>query len=867
MKLDQTKITYQTDLKQGLRATQITENQKKYGKNKLIEKRKTPFIFRFLMQFTDTLILILLAAAIISVLIDPHQWVDALIILFVVVLNAALGLFQESRAEKSLEALKKMSQPLACVIRDGELTKIKVDEITLGDIMVFEQGDIIPADAVLFEVSELEVDESALTGESLPVIKTEKEPNHKIQSVGDLTNMVFSSTIVTKGRGKAVVSAIGMNTEVGKIAQLLNEEKEALTQLQKKLLNIGRVIGLVAITICLIVFALELFIGEDALIAFKTAIALAVAAIPEGLPAIVTLVLAVGVQKLVRANAIVKKLPAVETLGCTTVICSDKTGTLTENKMTVTTIYSPTRGLSDVLKVLDKKDVIELLSYFALCSNASVRHDNDTEILVGDPTEIALINALYKAGIEKRDLDERFSRFKEYPFDSERKMMSVIVEAGNKYLQITKGAFDVIIERTKNIQDKNKLNEINHTMASKALRVLAVAIKYLDRVPDKIIENDLEFIGLAGMIDPPRPEAKEAIATSKRAGIKTVMITGDHIITAKVIAKELGIYKENDIALTGAELSEMSDYELKRRVESCTVYARVSPVHKTRIVKAFQSNGHVVAMTGDGVNDSPALKAADIGCAMGITGTDVAKSAAGIILLDDDFATIVKAVRGGRSVYANIRKNVSYLLSSNIGEVVTILVASLLTAFTAMKLGIPLLPVHLLWINLITDSLPAFALGLEPAEADIMEVPPRQKNESFFARGLGFSIFWQGVMIGGITLYAYIIGNRINHEVGMTFAFVTLAFTQLFHAFNIKSEKSLLNRSTLNNKYLFMAFFGGIGLQLALLYVPFLSSIFRLERLTFDQILTCIILSFSVIIICELVKMVKYDFFKRKHKK
>lgn len=850
------------DYRGGLTDEEVLERQKKYGLNQLEGKKKTPFILRFLAQFKDILIIILLIAAVISIIVDPEEWVESLIILVVVMANAILGVTQESKAEKSLEALKKLSSPLAKVIRNKEVYQVEASSLVPGDIIVVEAGDYVPADARLIEQAKLQVDESALTGESVPVNKTVDKIEGENIPLGDRKNMLFSSTFTTYGRGIAVVTNTGMTTEIGKIATMLTETKVEATPLQIKLNQIGKVIGFVAIIICVVVFALEWLSGaEEILEAFKTSIALAVAAIPEGLSTVVTVVLAIGVEKMAKEKAIVKRLPAVETLGCTSIVCSDKTGTLTQNKMTVVKIYKD--ELKDPNDELTNEEK-EMLTYFALCSDAKISFVDGIEKRVGDPTETALIEINNKFGLHNKDISTVFPRLEELSFDSDRKMMTVIIKYNGKILSITKGAPDIVVSNSKDNFDKEKVLETNNLMASSALRVLAVAIKELDSLPkennitSEFLEKDLDFVGLVGMIDPARTEVKDAIKVATKAGIRTIMITGDHVVTASAIAKELGILRDGDLAITSKELSKISDEELYANIEKYSVYARVAPEDKVRIVNAWQSKGKVVSMTGDGINDSPALKTADIGCAMGITGTDVSKEAAAMILVDDNFATIITAVKEGRGIYSNIKKTVRYLLSSNIGEVVTIFFASIIAAIAGLSFGVPLLPMHLLWVNLITDSLPAFSLGLEKPDSDIMDNPPRDKNESFFSNKLGLSIAWQGLLIGLITLTAYIIGHSINSEnyLGQTMAFLTLSTLQLFHAFNIKSKKSVFSKQTFNNKYLLGSLFIGIALQLIIIYVPALANIFKLEPLPLNLIGLCFLLSFVMVIVCEVIKLV-----------
>lgn len=837
----------QANLESGLSNQQVIDSKNQYGENILSRKKKKPWILKFLMQFKDTLIIILLIAAVVSLIIDIHEWVESLIIFIVVILNAILGVVQEDKAEKSLEALEKISSPYSKVIRNGELVKIESKDIVVGDILVFEAGDYIPCDGILFDSSHLKIDESTLTGESVPVEKNGLSRKE----------YVFSSTYVVNGRGKALVTKIGMETEVGKIAKILLEEKKEMTPLQHKLDQVGKIIGILAIIVCVIVFALEAISlrGTDnyLLSAFKSAIALAVAAIPEGLATVVTIVLAIGVSNMAKQNAIVKKLPAVETLGCTSIICSDKTGTLTQNKMTVTH-FATLNGIKEANKLTEENH--QLIAYFANCVDAKISIEDGNEVRIGDPTELALID------VENKYYEQRIvlNRVADLPFDSERKMMSILIKDDKGYLLITKGAPDNIVDRSTLVKkDKEKILKYNDEMADTALRVLGLGIRRFDTLVDldESLENELEFVGLVGMIDPPREEVKSAIAVAKNAGIKTIMITGDHLNTAVAIAKELGIMNDEDKAISSSELNEMADETLKQRIENIRVYARVSPEDKVRIVKAWQNKGHVVSMTGDGVNDSPSLKVSDIGCAMGITGTDVSKEAADMILMDDNYATIVKAVKEGRGIYQNIKKCVKYLLSSNIGEVITIFLASLISVF-GFNLGVPLAPLHLLWINLITDSLPAFGLGMEKAEDKVMNEKPRPKNEGFFAHKLGYKIAFEGVIIGLLTLTSYIIGNQIDHTVGQTMAFLTLSTTQLLHAFNTKSDHTLFSKKTFNNRFLNLAVLVGLLMQFIVIYVPFVNTqIFGLVALDLSELLISLGLSFIIVVAMEVSKLLK----------
>lgn len=848
--------TLKTDQMVGLSSEEVAHRLSQNGYNELKSQKKESLIVRFLKQFKDVLVLILLAAAIISYLVEPSEWVDSVIILVVVLLNAVLGAVQESKAEKSLEALQKMSAPTAKVIRNNQAIVVEARELVIGDVLLLEAGDCVGSDARIVESHNLQIDESALTGESVPVHKTDQALESEDLPLGDRTNMAYQSCNVTYGRGKAIVTAVGMDNEVGKIADMLMNEKQELTPLQVQLNNIGKVIGVMCIVICILVFGIEYFSGlENLLDAFKTSIALAVAAIPEGLATIVTVVLALSVQKMVKQHAIVRRLPAVETLGSTSIVCSDKTGTLTQNKMTVLQVYSE-EGLKPIEEANSLKE-IEMLNYFTLCSDAQIKDG----VEVGDPTEIALVAASLQKNYSKEELAKTYKRTQELSFDSDRKMMTVFYEVNNEIISITKGGPDVILSRCDGVDTKSVM-EANDAMADKALRVLAVGIRKWDKIPEILDSNEIEkhltFVGLVGMIDPPRPEAKKAIAVAKKAGVRTVMITGDHVNTASAIAKDLGILEDGLTAISGTELSNMSDDELSANIEKYAVYARVAPEHKVRIVKAWQSKGHVVAMTGDGVNDAPALKSADIGCAMGITGTDVAKGAAAMVLTDDNFATIITSIREGRGIFDNIQKDVQYLLSSNIGEVLLILGASLISVLVpGSGFGVPLLPIHLLWVNLITDSLPAFALGLEPTEETVMNRKPRKKDENFFSNGLFVTILWQGLMIGGLTLISYAIGESVNHSTGMTMAFVTLSAAQLFHSFNVKSHQTIFSKSLFNNKYLWMSAAAGAIIQLAIINIPFLSNIFKLVPLDMSHAFIALGLAFSTIIIVEIYKFIK----------
>lgn len=847
---------FSTDLKNGLTDKQVKENLEKYGPNELKKTQKQSLLLRFILQFKDALTIILIIAAIVSIIVEPTEWIDSVIIIVVVIINAILGLVQENNAQRALEALEKMASPKAKVIRNGNTITVDTSQVVPGDLLVLEAGDSIASDGRLIEAFNLKVDESALTGESVPVEKISELISKEEVPLAERNNMVYASCNVTYGRGVALVTTTGEDNEVGKIATMLQQTKSQNTPLQDQLDQIGKSIGVLCIIICIIVFFMEVLSGLTVLEAFKTAIALAVAAIPEGLATVVTVVLALSVQRMVKKNAIIKSLPAVETLGSTSIVCSDKTGTLTQNKMTVIKTYRYKHQIEPIETCSEETN--ELLNYFTLCSDGSISNVAGKEVLVGDPTETALVKASLEKGFTKESLAKDYPRFNELAFDSDRKMMTVFVKYEGKILSITKGGPDVIFSRCKDL-DLDEVTKVNEAMSNDALRVLALGVRYWQEEPSEItselVENNLTFVGMVGMIDPPREEAKQAVAEAKKAGVRTIMITGDHVITASAIARSLGILELNQKAIMGSELEKMSDEQLAEHIEEYSVYARVAPEHKVRIVKAWKSKGKIVAMTGDGVNDSPALKAADIGCAMGITGTDVAKGAASMILTDDNFATIITSIKEGRGIFDNIKKDVQFLLSSNIGEVLTIFGASVISLITPFDFGVPLLPIHLLWVNLITDSLPAFALGMEPTEPDVMERKPRKKDESFFSNGLGFTIAWQGAMIGILTLIAYAIGNQIDHLTGMTMAFITLCGCQLVHSFNVKSHHSILNKRLFNNIYLWGALAAGLFLQVIIMTIPELAYIFKLQRLHLIQWLICIGLCLLTIVICEIVKL------------
>lgn len=846
-----------TDIVKGLSEAQAAEKRSRFGDNRLQEKKKKSNLQRFADQFKDVMILILIAAAAISFTIaciegNPREFFEPVLILLIVIMNAVMGVMQESKAEKALDALKGLSAPHARVIRDGAEKMIDAVELVPGDIIRLEAGDFVPADARLLHSVSLKSEESALTGESVPSEKDAGALVDENAGLGDRSNMVFSGCSITYGTASAVVTATGMNTEMGKIANLLDHEADTQTPLQKKLAQLGKYLGILALAACAIVFAVGIANGIPALEIFMTAVSLAVSAIPEGLPAIVTVVLSIGVQRMVKKNAIIRRLPAVETLGSASIICSDKTGTLTQNRMTLVKAYLNTTGKLEEISSQNSEEVKLLLQYGSLCCDGSVVFHGEEEQHIGDPTETAIVLAAHKNGMPKEDLNKQYPRLAEIPFDSDRKLMTTVNLIDEEKIVIVKGAFDIMASRC-TAGDLTAARAVNDEMSSAALRVLAIAYKKIDNVPDNPtsddLENNLTFMGLVGMIDPPRSEAKAAVATCRKAGIKPIMITGDHVVTASAIAKELGILQEGDRAITGAQLDAMSSSELDAQVETISVYARVSPENKIRIVKAWQGKNHVVSMTGDGVNDAPALKAADIGCAMGITGTDVAKGAADMTLTDDNFATIVDAVREGRGIYANIKKVVGFLLGTNIGEIITV--------FTAMLFWhkSPLLSMQLLWINLVTDSLPAIALGMEPVEKDIMEQPPKPKDEGLFAHGYGLRIILQGAMFGILSLIAFKTGETRTGQLagGQTMAFMVLALSQVVQAFNMRSEHSLFKIGVFGNHKLNWAVLTSAALVALVLFTP-LSTAFGLIILSWPEYLIALCLVLVPLPVMELSK-------------
>ena len=883
----------ETNLNKGLDSSKVEEHRAKYGFNELQEKKKDSLLKKFIAQFKDFSIIVLIIAAIVSGIVGVAEGegiTDTVIIMIVVLVNAIIGVAQEAKAEKSLEALKKLSAHAAKVIRDGKEQVIPARELVPGDIVIIETGDYVSADLRITEAINLKSQEASLTGESVPVEKETDAIEKEEVGVGDRINMLFSSSLITYGRGKAIVVETGMNTEVGKIAGLMNETEKQETPLQRRLNSLGKTLGIAALVICAIIFVIGIMQGKDLIDMFMTAVSLAVAVIPEGLVAVSTIVLAIGVQKMVKKNAIVKKLPAVETLGSSTVICSDKTGTLTQNKMTVEKIFC-NDVTTDVAKTETTEDFKKLVYNCMLCNDSRML---ETGELAGDPTETALVDMAFKLDYTQAVYREN-PRVEEVPFDSDRKLMTTVNENNGKYVVYTKGGVDELLRICNSYlvkgQIKTDLNEYskwirtnNENMAKEALRVLAFGYKELDHMPSKeemkTIEGGLIFIGMVGMIDPPREEAKKAVEKCKTAGIKTVMITGDHKVTAVAIAKKLGILENEDEALTGTELEKMSDEDLTKNVRKYSVYARVSPEHKVRIVKAWQANGEVVAMTGDGVNDSPALKTSDIGCAMGVVGTEVAKEAADVILTDDNFATIVSAVEEGRRIYDNILKVIQFLLSSNVGEVVVLFLATLLAPAIGSWFGISdinliqvLLPIHILWINLVTDSLPALALAFDPANKDIMDRKPIKKNEGIFTKGRTFRIVYQGVMIGLLTLAGFIIGLATTHEpidgltleetkieVGQTMAFMVLAFSELVHVFNIRDNKnSVFKTGILGNSTLILAVLASAVLMGVILIVPSLRTIFSIPLLPLGNLLEVLGLVLAPLVIVEIMKLLKIN--------
>ena len=858
----------------GLTSEEAQKRLSEHGKNKLPEAKKASVLTQFFKQLADPMIIVLLAAAAISFatsLYAHESFADVFIILFVVILNAVLGVVQESKAEKAIDALKEMTAATSKCLRNGEITLVKSEDLTVGDVIILEAGDAVPADARLIECASLKAEESALTGESVPVNKTADTLELKGQKdvpLGDRKNMVYMGSTVVYGRGRAVITGTALNTEMGKIADALTKAHDESTPLQIKLAQLSKILTVLVLGICVFIFAFGLIKhGEFTLAAtldmFMVAVSLAVAAIPEGLAAVVTIVLSIGVTKMSKRNAVIRKLTAVETLGCTQVICSDKTGTLTQNKMTVVEDYSPNKQL--------------LATAMALCSDAELDENGEA---VGEPTECALVNFANKNGLPKPTLKEKMPRIGEAPFDSVRKMMSTVHSENGTFIQYTKGAPDEILKcctqyiedgKLKPMTDEKRADilKINKSFADKALRVLAAACKTYDEKPESFeseqLEKELAFIGLVGMIDPVRPEVKAAIEECKCAGIRPVMITGDHKDTAVAIATELGIIKGADEAITGAELNDISDEDFVSAIEKYSVYARVQPEHKVRIVKGWKAKNKITAMTGDGVNDAPSIKSADIGIGMGITGTDVTKNVADMILADDNFATIVSAVKEGRQIYDNIRKAIQFLLSSNLSEVAGIFFATLF-GFTLLN------PVHILWINLITDSLPALALGMEKGEKDIMKRKPRASTEGIFSGGLGIDVVYQGIMVTVLTLSAYFIGHHMQTGIwgagqssqGMTMAFLTMSMAEIFHSFNMRSQrKSIFSLGSLNF-FLLGAMALALILTTSVIYIPALATLFEFETISLSEYFIAMGLAILVIPIVELVKLIQRRFTSKK---
>ena len=844
----------------GLDSRVVSERLARFGENRLREGKKKTNFQRFLDQFKDVMIIILIIAALISFGIacyegEPREFFEPVLILLIVVINAVMGVLQESKAEKALDALKNMSAPHSRVIRGGVEQKIESSQLVPGDIILLEAGDFVPADARLIESVSLKCEESALTGESVPSEKHVGDDVDGKAPLGDRSNMVFSGCSVSYGTARAVVTATGMDTEMGKIAGMLSGEADTQTPLQLKLARLGKTLGILALAACAVIFVVGILDNIDVMEMFMTAVSLAVSAIPEGLPAVVTIVLSIGVQRMVKKNAIIRRLPAVETLGSASVICSDKTGTLTQNRMTLVEAYTDGSESVEKIGAGNSDGVRELLKYAVLCSDGSVVFsENGEEQHIGDPTETSIVAAAHKNGMEKDALNAKYPRLAGIPFDSDRKLMSTVNEIDGKKLVIVKGAFDVLAGRCDG-GDIARAKAVNDEMSGNALRVIGVAYREITELPDEIssetIETGLHFMGLVGMIDPPRPEAKAAVEKCRRAGIKPVMITGDHIITASAIARELGILEDGGEAITGAELDAMTDDELDSRVRNISVYARVSPENKIRIVKAWQRLGEVVAMTGDGVNDAPALKAADIGCAMGITGTDVAKGAADMTLTDDNFSTIVEAVNEGRGIYANIKKVVTFLLGTNIGEVLTVFFAMILWRKT------PLISMQLLWINLVTDSLPAIALGMEAVEPDIMDEKPKPRDEGIFAHGLGVRVVLQGCLFALLTLIGFYIGQNLTGSTagGQTMAFIVLAASQIVQAFNVRSEHSLFKIGPFTNRRLNIAALISLALIVLVAFTP-VSIAFGLIYLPLKGYLIALALVIVPLIVMEIAKLI-----------
>ena len=831
----------------GLSSSEVKKRREQYGENRLRAKKSKSNWERFAEQFKDVMILILLAAAAISFVVacvegDPEGFFEPLLILLIVVVNAIMGVMQESRAEKALEALKSMSAPHARVLRDKAESIIDASELVPGDIIRLEAGDFVPADARLLQSVSLKSEESALTGESVPAEKDAGACPKADAPIGDRSNMVFSGCSITYGTAVAVVTATGMDTEMGKIANLLEGADDGQTPLQKRLAQLGKYLGILALAACTIIFVVGLANGLEVMEIFMTSVSLAVSAIPEGLPVIVTIVLSIGVQRMVKKNALIRRLPAVETLGSASVICSDKTGTLTQNRMTLVETYLDGETQANKLETKPSEEVKTLLRLGTLCCDGAVVFDGDKEQHIGDPTETAIVLAAHKNGMPKESLAKQYPRLAELPFDSDRKRMTVVCRMDGKLIAIVKGGFDVM-EPLCTSGNLSQARLVMEEMSERALRVLAVAYKEIDKIPDEksmmTLEGDLHFCGLVGMIDPPRPEAKAAVARCRKAGIKPVMITGDHVVTARVIATQIGIYEDGDLSIEGYELDKMSEEELDEKLPHISVYARVAPEHKTRIVKAWQKRGDIVAMTGDGVNDAPALKQSDIGVAMGITGTEVSKDAASMILTDDNFSTIVKAVITGRNVYRNIKNSINYLLSGNFAGILCVFIASLLLLPT------PFFPVHLLFMNLITDSLPAIAIGMETGKNGVLKEKPRSSSDSILNKQTVLQITFEGIIIAICTMCAYLFGLKQDPLVASTMAFATICLARLLHGFNCRSNLPLTKIGFYTNRSSIYAFLIGFSLLHVILFVPFMHSLFMIQTISITQLF--VIYAFALI--------------------
>lgn len=860
---------------EGLTSDEASKRLEQYGKNELAKPKGKSLIRRFLEQLADPMIIILLVAAVVSGITAAYaneSFADVFIILFVVIINAVLGVYQESKAEKAIEALQKMTAATSKVLRDGEIAHVKSADMVPGDVVLLEAGDAVPADCRIIESASLKIEEAALTGESVPAGKIMEKllpSDGKDVPLGDRKNMAYMGSTVVYGRGKAVVTRTGMETEMGKIASAITNAEDGQTPLQKKLSQLSKILSFIVLGICVFIFIFSFVRAGDfsfatAIDTFMIAVSLAVAAIPEGLATVVTIVLSMGVTGMSKRNAVIRKLTAVETLGCAQIICSDKTGTLTQNKMTVVEHYSADEKL--------------LARAMALCTDAEVQHDGS---VTGEPTEAALVAYGLSLGLNKNEMKESSPRIGEAPFDSMRKMMSTVHSSGDGFVQYTKGAPDVVLSRCTKCLSENgavidmtdeiraKISAQNKAMADKALRVLAAAYReYTSKPSDfapEALESDLIFVGLTGMIDPVRPEVVASIKECKEAGIRPIMITGDHKDTAVAIAMELGIIDNASQAITGSELSEMSDEEFEKRVGDFSVYARVQPEHKVRIVNAWRKRGCVTAMTGDGVNDAPSIKSADIGIGMGITGTDVTKNVADMVLADDNFATIVAAVEEGRKIYDNIRKSIQFLLASNLSEVISIFTATLL-GFTILE------PVHILWINLITDTFPALALGMEKGEPNLMKRKPRNPSDGIFAGGMGFDVAYQGILVSIVTLAAYFIGHFMeagvweitNSPDGITMAFLTMSMAEIFHSYNMRSRTGSIFKLKHHNFYIFGAMVASLLLTSAVIYIPFLSNAFQFEHISLEEYVVSLALAFSVIPIVEIVKAIQRAAAKRR---